>query len=237
VNVTTQPGAYPFKISFVYTDPKGNRMVDDQVITLLVFSLPKLEFSFYRQPVLLNVGEPGQLPIQVTNIAKKGVVLGNLTISASSGTLSNNTVMVGNLETGGYYTIDATYIPDVAGKIPLSFSIRYTDDFNQLRIYEGTLEVEVQEAALMPEGNLVPLLDEKGNVILDEKGNPVLVPGGNSGGGMNGGSVSPMPEQNLNFFQKVWNAIKSFFGVNPSNNTPQLEKPSEPVPGVLPKGL
>jgi hypothetical protein len=237
VNVTTQPGAYPFKISFVYTDPKGNRMVDDQVITLLVFSLPKLEFSFYRQPVLLNVGEPGQLPIQVTNIAKKGVVLGNLTISAPSGTLSNNTVMVGNLETGGYYTIDATYIPDVAGKIPLSFFIRYTDDFNQLRIYEGTLEVEVQEATLMPEGNLVPLLDEKGNVILDEKGNPVLVPGGNFGGGTGDGSVSPMPEQNLNFFQKIWNAIKSFFGVNPSNNTPQPEKPSEPLPGVLPKGL
>jgi hypothetical protein len=97
--------------------------------------------------------------------------------------------------------------------------------------------VEVQEATLMPEGNLVPLLDEKGNVILDEKGNPVLVPGGNLGGGTGDGSVSPMPEQNLNFFQKVWNAIKSFFGVNPSNNTPQLETPSGPVPGILPKGL
>ena len=236
VNVTTQPGAYPFKISFVYTDPKGNRMVDDQVITLLVFSLPKLEFSFYRLPVVVNVGEAGQLPIQVTNISKKAAVLGNLTVTAPSGTLSNNTAMIGNLEPGGYYTIDATYIPDMAGLIPLNFSIRYTDDFNQLRVYEGVLDVEVQEGALMPEGNLVPLLDEKGNIVLDEKGNPVLVPAEQQGG-MNGGNISPLPQQNLNFFQKVWNAIKSFFGVNPSNNTPQPEKPSEPVPGILPKGL
>ncbi len=237
VNVTTQPGAYPFKISFVYTDSKGNRMVDDQVITLLVFSLPKLEFSFYRLPVFLNVGEPGQLPIQVTNISKKPVVLGNLTVTSPSGTLSNNTAMIGNLDPGGYYTIDATYIPDLAGNIPLNFSIRYTDDFNQLRTYEGSLDVEVQEGFLMPEGNLVPMLDENGNPILDENGNPIMVPAGEQSG-MNGGNVQPLPEENQNFFQKIWNAIKSFFGINPSNSTiPEPEKPSEPLPGVLPKGL
>jgi hypothetical protein len=206
------------------------------VITLLVFSLPKLEFSLYRLPVFLNVGEAGQLPIQVTNISRKPVVLGNMTVSAPSGMLSNNTAMIGNLDPGGYYTIDATYIPDMAGMIPLNFSIRYTDDFNQLRTYEGVLEVEVQEGALMPEGELVPLLDEKGNMVLDEKGNPVMIPAGEPGG-MDGGGFQPMPQQNLNFFQKVWNAIKSFFGVNPSSETPQIEGPSEPVPGVLPKGL
>jgi hypothetical protein len=37
VNVTTQPGAYTLKISFVYDDPKGTRFGDDQVITLLVY--------------------------------------------------------------------------------------------------------------------------------------------------------------------------------------------------------
>jgi hypothetical protein len=236
VNVTTQPGAYPFKISFVYSDPKGNRMVDDQVITLLVFSLPKLEFSFYRQPDFLNVGQEGQLPIQVTNISKKSAVLGNLTVTTPSGTLNNNTAMIGNLEPGGYYTLDSTFIPEMAGMIPLNFSIRYTDDFNQLRTFEGTLEVEVQEAIPMPEGELVPLLDGKGNVVLDEKGNPVMVPAGGQGG-MNGGNVSPTPQQNLNFFQKVWNAIKSFFGINPSNETPQMEAPTESQPGILPKGL
>jgi len=41
VNVTAQPGAYPLKLSFVYIDAKGNRLVDDQVITLLVYSLPR----------------------------------------------------------------------------------------------------------------------------------------------------------------------------------------------------
>ncbi len=39
VNVSTVPGAYTLKLSFVYNDAKGNRLVDDQVITLLVYAL------------------------------------------------------------------------------------------------------------------------------------------------------------------------------------------------------
>jgi len=37
VNVTAAPGAYTLTLSFVYTDEKGNRLVDDQVITPLVY--------------------------------------------------------------------------------------------------------------------------------------------------------------------------------------------------------
>ncbi len=40
VNATTNPGAYPMKISFSYRDEKGNLFNDDQVVTLLVYSLP-----------------------------------------------------------------------------------------------------------------------------------------------------------------------------------------------------
>ena len=47
-NVSTQPGVYTLKVSYLYSDAKGNRIVDDQVITLLVFSLPQVEISFYR---------------------------------------------------------------------------------------------------------------------------------------------------------------------------------------------
>ena len=50
VNVSATPGAYPFKISFVYNNEEGERVVDDQVITLLVYSLPKIEIGFYRDP-------------------------------------------------------------------------------------------------------------------------------------------------------------------------------------------
>ncbi len=73
VNVSATPGAYPFKISFVYTDPpKGNRLVDDAIITLLVHSLPQLDITFYRPvegSIFMDMG--GSLPIQITNMGKK----------------------------------------------------------------------------------------------------------------------------------------------------------------------
>ncbi len=57
VNVSTAPGIYPLKVSFIYTDPKGNRLSDDQAITLLVYALPQLEISFYRDPGPFMAGQ------------------------------------------------------------------------------------------------------------------------------------------------------------------------------------
>ena len=86
-NVSTQPGAYTLKVSYLYTDSKGNRIVDDQVITLLVYSLPQVEISFYRNAGEFQVGMPGMLPFQVTNLGKKTAVLGNMKVSAENATL------------------------------------------------------------------------------------------------------------------------------------------------------
>lgn len=71
VNVTASPGAYSLKLSFVYTDVKGNRLVDDQIITLLVYSLPQVEVSFYRDPGMFSAGMENMLPLQVTNLGKR----------------------------------------------------------------------------------------------------------------------------------------------------------------------
>ena len=206
VNVTTQPGAYPLRTSFVYTDPKGNRQVDDQVITLLVYQLPQLEVSFYRDPGVINAGNFTTLPLQITNLAKKPVVLGNVTVTAPSGELSNNTMLIGALDPGGYFTLDASYMPAEAGPLKLNFEIRYSDDFNQLRTYNTSLDLEVQPAIEMPA--LVPQLDENGNPILDEMGNPIMVDPNQQ---FNGGEAPQVTEES--FWTKIWNAIKSFFGI------------------------
>ena len=58
VNVTASPGAYAFKISFVYDDPKGARLVNDQVITMLVYQLPQVEVGFYRDRAYFSPGSP-----------------------------------------------------------------------------------------------------------------------------------------------------------------------------------
>ena len=149
VNVSTVPGAYTLKTSFVYTDVNGTKYVDDQVITLLVYSLPQVEINFYRDPGVLMVGMPGTLPLQVTNLGKKTSVLGNMKVTSTDAEITNNVSLVGALESGGYYTLDADVIPVQEGTLNIDVTINYTDDFNQPREIVQTIQVEVMAEPVM----------------------------------------------------------------------------------------
>lgn len=156
VNVSANPGAYTFKLSFVYNDPGGTRFVDDQVITLLVYKLPQVGVSFYRTPDVFFAGQMGALPLQVTNLGRSLAVLGNMTVTAENADVSNNIAYVGALDTGGYFPLDANLIPYQAGPLELKISINYTDDFNQPRVIEQTLTVNVEDMPVIetPEGGI-----------------------------------------------------------------------------------
>ncbi len=152
VNVTTNPGAYSLKISFAYLDPKGNLLIDDQVISLLVYSLPVVEINFYRALDPMFLGQPNQLPVQIVNLGRKSAVFGTMTVAAPNGQVSNNTIFVGPLEPGGYFPLDATWIPDFSGLFELTVSVDYTDDFNRPQNITRTLSLEVLEAPPMDPG-------------------------------------------------------------------------------------
>jgi hypothetical protein len=183
VNVTTEPGVYSFKISFVYEDGSGNKLLDDQLITLLVYGLPRVSVSFYQDVPDFSVGEFRTLPIQITNIGRKPVILGDLIISASSGMLGKNKATVGTIDTGGYFTLDAEYTADTPGPVTLTIQINYTDDFQQPGMLENTITFNVIDAP--------PLPPDTGNG--------------------NGGEMPP-PMQEESAWDKVWKAILGFFG-------------------------
>jgi hypothetical protein len=145
VNTSTRPGAYPVKVSFVYTDDKGADYVDDQVITLLVFQTPQVEMGFYTQPPPLFVNQQGSLPLQLVNTGRVTVVFGNFTVTAENSELSNNAIFVGALESGGFFPLDALITPFEAGPLDLELSVSYTDDFSQPAVLTQTLTVEVME--------------------------------------------------------------------------------------------
>jgi len=149
VNATTNPGAYPMKISFVYMDEAEHAGSDEQIITLLVYSLPKVDISFYRDPGLLYAGQPNLLPVQIVNLGRKSAILGNLRLSAGNAYLENSVILVGALETGGYFTLDATLYPDQAGPLDLVVTVDFTDDFNQLQVISRTLSLEVVDAPII----------------------------------------------------------------------------------------
>ena len=197
VNVSTVPGAYPLKISLVSYTENGLRVIDDQAITLLVYSLPQLEISFYRDPGMFFNGTPTTLPLQITNLSRKSTVLGNMTVTTDSGEIMNGTSLVGNLDPGGYFTLDAMYTPFMEGKTKINITINYTDDFNQLRTYESSMEIEVQPAMVMPEE--------------PTQTNP---------------EMPTESEEPTGFFAKIWNAIKGFLGIGTSSEPVPPSVPS-----------
>ena len=209
VNVTTNPGAYPMKISFAYISESGQNYVDDQVITLLVYSLPNIAIDFYQATQPFFTGQPGVLPLQIINLGRKSAVLGNLKVMAVGAELSNNIVLIGTLEPGGYFPLDATIIPMTAGPFELNITVDYTDDFNQQQQITKILTIEVMEAEMPPEGPVGPDF-----------------PGGEGG---NGAEIPTAPPET--FWQKVWRFILGLLGLDSGIQTPPpAEIPVEIVP-------
>ena len=213
VNVSTNPGAYPMKVTFSYLNDKSEVINDEQVITLLVYSLPTVDVSFYRPPDPFYVGQPSALPIQVVNLGKRLSVLGTLKITSPNGTIDNGTSLVGSLDAGGYFTLDSVITPEQSGKLDLDITIDYTDDFNQPRTIKKTLEIEVMEG------------------IIEPTPDPSLGGGGGGGGEVVGGLTE---ETTL---QKVWRFVLGLFGLDsapPSNGnpgiSPGIEEPGQVVP-------
>ena len=98
VNATTAPGAYPLKISFVYANSKGIRLVDDQVITLLVSrclnssSASTNPWKAWSTRVRWEACRSRSQPF------RKSVVLGNVVVTSPDGEMSNNNMLVGTLD-------------------------------------------------------------------------------------------------------------------------------------------
>ncbi len=182
VNVATEPGVYTLKISFVYEDTANGRLLDDQVITLLIYELPKLSASFYQDVPDFSVGEFRPLPIQITNIGRKPTVLGDIIVNASSGQIGKNKATIGTIETGGYFTIDADYTADTPGPVTLTIQINYTDDFQEAGLIEKTITFNTIDAPIFPP----------------------------DGGAEGGGVLPPVVEESL--WDKVLKAVLGFLG-------------------------
>lgn len=219
VNVSTNPGAYPMRITFSYLNDKNEVINDEQVITLLVYSLPNVDVSFYRPPDPFFVGQPGMLPIQVVNLSKRLSVLGNIKIGTENGSIENGTSLVGSLDAGGYYTLDAMLFPDQPGTVTLNVTIDYLDDFNQPRTLTRSLDVEV------------------GEEFIDPSMDPTLNGGG--GGEFVDGGFPPVVQEET-FWQKAWRFVLGLFGLDSSSSTTTVPGdfpsdgetiPVQPIPG------
>jgi len=128
--------------------------------------------------------------------------------SAMGTSFSNNVILVGNLDIGMYFTLDATMIPAASGPLELLITVDYTDDFNLSQVITRTLTVEVQEMTVPEPG-------------MEGNGGSEIVP-------------ELAPET---FWQKVLRFVKGLLGLGsgrpepaPSPDMPVEELPVEEVP-------
>jgi hypothetical protein len=226
VNVTTNPGAYPLKVSFTYVDERGIRYVDDQVITLLVYSPPVVDVTFYAPMPEVFAGQPTMLPLQVANLGRKSAVLGNMRVTAEGAQVENNQALISTLEPGGFFPLDATLIPSAPGPLEIVVTIEYTDDFNEAKQIIKTFPIEVLEAPVIEPGG---------------EGVPGGIPGEGVPGGIPGGEQPPA--SNETFWQRAWRFILGLIGLDsgpatpgggegfpPVEQPPMEEVPAKPIP-------
>lgn len=217
VNASTKPGAYPVVVAFSYDDEYGASFVDEQVVTLLVYGTPLVEINFYTEPAPLFVGQPGPLPLQLINVGKSSTVFGNMSVTAPGVELSNNTVFVGALESGGFFPLDAMAVANEAEEVELTVRVSYTNDFNQPQVITRTLTVEVQEAPPMEE--------------------PPGEPG--TGGGPGDPGLPPPGQDQESWRQKLWRFVLGMVGLSsgrsdggPFDGAPPIMEPG-PAEGPI----
>lgn len=214
VNATTEAGAYPVQVSFVYNDEQGSSFTDEQVITLLVYERPSVEMNFYVEPPPFFAGQPNSLPLQLINTGQSTAIFSNFSVTSEGADFSNNTIFIGALEPGGFFPLDAMVIPYQPGPLDLIVSVGYTDDFNQAQVISKTVTVEVLEAPVFEEGPIDP---------------------GMGGEGMNGGGESFPPVESgapETLAQKIWRFIKGLLGLSSGRSQPSFTDPGfVPFPG------
>jgi hypothetical protein len=149
-----------------------------------------------------------------------------MTVTAENAQLSNNTMLIGTLDVGGYFPLDVVLIPSAAGPLDLHVKINYTDDFNQLRQIDQVISVEVMEG--MPDGG--------GGAVIGPDGNPIPGGGGTvigpDGNPIPGGEMSPSEQAagQETFWQKVLRFFKGLFGLDSSAPTQPETMPGEEFP-------
>jgi hypothetical protein len=153
--------------------------------------------------------QPGLLPVQIVNLGRKQVVMGNLRVTTDAGQLANNVLLVGPLDPGGFNTLDVMFTPEQAGPIELQVTIDYNDDFNQPQVVTRTLTVEVID---------VPVVD------------PGIPPDGGEV------PVEPEPVTNEGLWARFVRFLRGLFGLDSAPTTPDGGEfpPVEVPPGEVP---
>jgi len=147
---TAEAKIYNLTVGLDFSDPFGTALTDTQVISLMVQKPPLLQIDFYEPIYPMPMGQPIRLPIQIINLASDRANLLSMEVTSAAMQIDNNSMFVGRLEGGGFFSMDAMGFANQSGMIEVNVTVNYLDGFNQTQSITQTLNVEVLEAEPMP---------------------------------------------------------------------------------------
>ncbi len=158
---------YSLPIALAYEDAEATAFSDPSVLSLVVNRPPQFQISFYRPVEFAQVGVPLNLPVEVVNIGKTSVNVSNVNLTTEPElAVQDGIIFVGPLDGGTTTTIDGQVVPKSGGVLTVNVDVHYLDNFNRQQIYQGQLEVEVQDmedAGIFPNNGVNPSPNESDN--------------------------------------------------------------------------
>lgn len=127
-------------------DAKGDPIVREEQISLLVIVPPQLRFSFYREPGPAFVGQPLDLPVEVFNVGRAPLNSTRAEFHSDDMDILSQPSFIGALDAGVSVTVDGQAQLRQAGPAIVTLRVFYLDDFNHEKFVDGPLEVQVEEA-------------------------------------------------------------------------------------------
>jgi hypothetical protein len=147
---TSEAKIYNLSVGLDYADPFGGALSDNQVISLMVQKPPLLQIDFYEPLFPMPMDQPIRLPIQIINLGSDRANLLSMEVTSEAMQIDNNSMFVGRLEGGGFFSMDAMAFANQSGTLEVNVTVNYLDGFNQIQSITQVLTVEVMEAQPMP---------------------------------------------------------------------------------------
>ena len=148
VNNVTQAGAYNLRLSFIYYDDKGEKILDDQIISLLVVTKPRLTVDFYSV-VNANLGDAVSIPLRINNTRSTPVYLQKIIVTSAGWTFTPQVLVenVGKIEgEDNWLAENLSGVPSQTGLTDINVQVYYYDDFNHIQSIDYTVNLYVQPA-------------------------------------------------------------------------------------------
>ncbi|HEY5572822.1 MAG TPA: IPT/TIG domain-containing protein [Anaerolineales bacterium] len=150
---SAESGVYNLPVSLEYeSEESAERLVESQILNLLVSRRPNLRIDYYLKPETGQVGQPLELPIEVVNIGRELVNVSTIQVSGEGLKVEDGEAFIGALDAGTSGSLDAGVVPERSGTLSAIVTVNYLDDFNQPQTITQPLSVQVTQPEPTPQG-------------------------------------------------------------------------------------